>query len=167
MGTTVTDDYDWFFRDTYPAVVLAARMILQDRQGAEDVAQEAFVRLARHWAKVSKYDRPEAWVRRVAIRIAVKEVRKRRMLGALVPEGESRHVDEPYDIDLMNAIRQLPAMQRAAVVLFYLEDRPLLEIAHILDCSESTAGVHLHRGRRRLAHLLGDVPDTKEAEGVV
>jgi RNA polymerase sigma factor (sigma-70 family) len=45
-------------------------------------------------------------------------------------------------------------MQRAAVVLFYFEDRPVSEVAEILDCSTSTAKVHLHKARKKLAELL-------------
>ncbi len=54
----------------------------------------------------------------------------------------------------MRAIRLLPPAQRAAVVLFYFEDRPAGEIARILGCAESTARVHLVHARARLAELL-------------
>jgi RNA polymerase sigma-70 factor (ECF subfamily) len=47
-------------------------------------------------------------------------------------------------------------MQRAAVVLYYWEDRPIAEIAHALGVSESTVKQHLHRARRRLAQILGE-----------
>jgi RNA polymerase sigma factor (sigma-70 family) len=56
----------------------------------------------------------------------------------------------------MRAVRQLPGMQRAAVVLCYFEDLPLSEIADILRCSDATVRVHLHRARKRLAELLGE-----------
>jgi RNA polymerase sigma-70 factor (ECF subfamily) len=62
----------------------------------------------------------------------------------------------PSDLDLIRALKQLPTQQRAAVVLYYFEDRPTAEIAHILGCSESTATVHLHKARKRLAELLGE-----------
>jgi RNA polymerase sigma-70 factor (ECF subfamily) len=60
----------------------------------------------------------------------------------------------PPDVDLMRAVAQLPAQQRAAVVLFYFEDRPVAEIVDLLGCTESAAKVWLHRARRRLAELL-------------
>ena len=56
-------------------------------------------------------------------------------------------------------IRQLPGAQRAAIVLFYYEDRPVAEIAAILGCAEATARVHLHRGRKRMAQILGEAAD--------
>jgi RNA polymerase sigma-70 factor (ECF subfamily) len=58
-------------------------------------------------------------------------------------------------------------MQRAAVILFYLEDQPIAEVAQILECSKNTASVHLHRARKRLARSLGVAPDEEGvAEGV-
>jgi RNA polymerase sigma factor (sigma-70 family) len=63
---------------------------------------------------------------------------------------------QPIDLDLADAIQQLPPWQRSAVVLFYLEDRPMQEIADILGCSTSTGWVHLHKARRKLAALLGE-----------
>ena len=55
------------------------------------------------------------------------------------------------------AVAALPGQQRAAVALFYVEDRTTAEIAEILGCSESTARVHLHRGRQALALTLKEV----------
>jgi RNA polymerase sigma-70 factor (ECF subfamily) len=57
-------------------------------------------------------------------------------------------------MDLQRALLTLSVQQRAAVILYYLEDRPLDEVAGVLGCHESTARVHLHRARRRLAELL-------------
>ncbi len=163
-----TEGYDAFFRTEYSGVVRTAQMILQDRQAAEDAAQEAFTRLYRHWSKVSRYEKPDAWVRRVAIRIAVREVRKERARSAFKSEREPQYLDVVADVDIMHSIARLPAMQRAAVVLFYLEDRPIRELAEILDCSETTAGVHLHRARKKLATLLyGSMDEEEVAEGVV
>jgi RNA polymerase sigma factor (sigma-70 family) len=60
------------------------------------------------------------------------------------------------DPELTAAIRSLPAQQRAVVVLFYFEDRPMEEIAEIVGCSVSTGWVHLHRARKRLGTLLSE-----------
>lgn len=148
--------YDWFFRTEYPAVLKTAYLVTHDREAARDVTQEAFIQLLRHWRKVSRYERPDAWVRRVAIRIAVRQSRKlSRQLSAEVEPIAPPHVQ--MDPDVVKEVRALPAMQRAAVVLFYFEDRPVSEIAEILDCSPSTAKVHLHRARKTLAERLGEV----------
>ena len=148
--------YDWFFRTEYPAVLKTAYLITHDREAARDVTQEAFIQLLRHWRKVSRYERPDAWVRRVAIRIAVRHSRHMRLERSIQAEPVAPS-GQQMDPDLVREIRGLPAMQRAALVLFYFEDRPVSEIAEILDCAPSTAKVHLHRGRKNLAERLGEV----------
>lgn len=58
---------DELYRITYRRLVSVVGAVAGDRQEAEDAVQEAFVRLMRHWSKVSAYDDPEAWVRRAAL----------------------------------------------------------------------------------------------------
>lgn len=158
-----TAEFTRFFEMEFQTVVRTASFILHDRQRAEDVAQEAFAQLYAHWNKVATYQRPDAWVRRVAIRLAVRmanrEHRRQDLERGIAPSAGAK----PQDIDLVRAVRQLPPQQRAAVALFYFEDRPLAEIAHILDCAESTARVHLTKARRRLGELLGE--EVLDAEG--
>ena len=60
------------------------------RQRAEDITQDAFVQLYRHWKKVSLYEWPEAWVRRVAIRLAVRDVKRTRVRAVLEPKASPR-----------------------------------------------------------------------------
>src|SRR5262245_114040 len=72
----VDRDFEELFDAEFPAVVRSAFVVCQELSRAEDVAQEAFVELLRHWGRVSRYERPGAWVRRVAIRKAV-QVTKR------------------------------------------------------------------------------------------
>lgn len=54
----------------YPALVRTLTLIVRDRAAAEDLAQDAFVQLLRHWPKVSRYESPGGWLRRVAVRMA-------------------------------------------------------------------------------------------------
>jgi RNA polymerase sigma-70 factor (ECF subfamily) len=150
--------YAWLFREEFPAVVRSVFLILHDRQDAEDVAQEAFTQLLVHWRTVSRYERPEAWVRRVAIRLAVRRLRRERLRAVLHRSVEPPAPISPVDVDLLRALRALPERQRVAVALFYLEDRPMSEIARILGCSTATVKVHLFRARKRLAELLGEEP---------
>ena len=145
----------------YPALVRTLALIVRDRATAEDLAQDAFVQLLRHWSKVSRYESPGAWVRRVAIRLAVREshrssVRPLREQAAYTAPAAAALRDSAVDPELMAAIAQLSSRQRSVVVLFYLEDRPMEEVADLVGCSVATGWVHLHRARRRLAGLLGE-----------
>jgi DNA-directed RNA polymerase specialized sigma24 family protein len=145
-------EFATLFREEYPAVVRTAYLILGDRQAAEDVAQEAFTRLVVHWRKVSRYERPGAWVRRVAIRLALRADRRRRTRTAKVEPGPTRF--HSGGAGIRDAILALPPKQRAAIVLHYYEDRPVREVAEFLGCATATARVHLHRARRRLSDIL-------------
>jgi RNA polymerase sigma-70 factor (ECF subfamily) len=147
-------EYSWFFRAEFPGVLRTVFLILHDRGRSEDVTQEAFIQLLAQWKKVSRYDRPDAWVRRVAIRQAVRMMKRDRMRTELERiEASALEPDLP-DVDLARAVQALPAMQRVAVVLFYFEDRPIADIADILDISDGSVKVHLHRARQRLAAIL-------------
>lgn len=147
----------------YAAFYLAERkpvsrtvfLIVHDKEAAEDIAQVAFVQLFVHWNKVSTYDRPGAWVRRVAIRLATRAVRRDRVREMLSSRAVSMPPQEAtVDVDLLQALRTLPVRQRAAVVLHYYEDRPVAEVADVLDWSPGAVRVALHRARKTLAARL-------------
>ncbi len=154
------EDFRWLFVNDYPSVVRTTYLVLHDHARAEEIAQDAFVQLLRHWSKVSTYDSPSAWLRRVAIRLAVKESQRdqrRLVLTRRVEETPSApsttRVSE-VDEELIAAIRTLSPQQRSVVVLFYYEDRPMDQIADILGCTPATGWVHLHKARKRLGALL-------------
>ena len=150
------DEFIWLFRNEYTGVVWSANLVLHDYARAEDVAQDAFVRLLENWRKVSRYDRPAAWVRLVAVRLATRIAKRQSRLVSIEAAWPFACVSRPLDLDLIAAIRQLPPKQRAAIALHYVEDLPVNEIAGALGCSASTASVHLHRARTRLAELLAE-----------
>jgi RNA polymerase sigma-70 factor (ECF subfamily) len=153
----VDPGFERLFRDEFAGIARTVYLICHDHHRAEEIAQDAFVQALRHWDKVGGLDRPGAWVRKVAVRLAVKAVRResrRRAAERLVPVSAVARGTESRDAALMAAVRSLPPQQRAAVVLYYLEDRPLAEIAEILGCADATARVHVHRARARLAEAL-------------
>jgi len=151
------DDYETVFRAEHDAIVRTAYLVTGDRETAREVAQDAFAELHRHWRTVRGYDKPGAWLRRVAIRraVRVRQARSRRPeadLPADVPAPAAPEVDA----ELLASLRQLSPAQRAAIVLHYFEDRPVSDVADLLGCKPATASVHLHRARVRLAELLGE-----------
>ena len=159
VETVAADSFDAFFQREYKAMVVLATAVSGSAEAAEDIVQEAMLRARRHWERVGAYDKPRLWVRRVTINLAISN--RRRIASeakARLAWWERREPDvqpEPLDPDLLGALRALPPRQRAAVSLHYLEDRSTSEIADLLGCSESTARVHLHRGRNALAQHLG------------
>ena len=150
-------DYDGFYRDEQAAMVALAAAITGSHLLAEDIAHDALIRAYRRWDQISAYDKPGAWLRRVTVNLALSarkraaaEVRARLRLG---PPPTLTPAPAVHD-DVWSAVGRLPGKQRAAIALHYLEDRSTAEIAEILGCAESTARVHLHRGRAALAEML-------------
>jgi RNA polymerase sigma-70 factor (ECF subfamily) len=146
--------FEAFFMAEHGPVLRTVTLILGDRQAAEDVTQEAFYRLLVHWRKVSQYERPGAWLRRVAIRAAMRS-RAQSQRSELVPD-RAQSDDAASRLDVREALGHLTAAQRSAVVLFYYGDHPINEVASLMNCTEGTVKTHLHRARQRLAPMLGE-----------
>jgi len=157
------EEYGELFAATYPQVVRTVWFVVHDHGVAEEIAQDAFIELYRDWSRLRTYDRPELWVRRVAIRRAQREAS--RQARRITLERAARSVElideiQLPDAELIAAIRALPPKQRAIVVLFYLEDRPMDEVAGLVGCSTSTGFVQLHQARKRLAAALAEEVDS-------
>lgn len=151
--------FEAFYKREYRAIVAMAYALSGDVAIAEDIAQESFIVAHRRWDELRGMDIPGAWVRRVAANKAVSFVRRRKAEAKAVLRLGGRR-QPVVELDLPDAefwaeVRKLPPQQAQAITLHYLEDRPVDEIAEILDCAPSTARVHLHRGRQTLADRLG------------
>jgi RNA polymerase sigma-70 factor (sigma-E family) len=149
-------DYSVFFRREYPSVLRTVYLVVGDAGRAEELTQEAFIQLLRHWRKIATYDRPDAWVRRVAIRLAARHARRERLRSLLERRSAFAPEENESAIDLAGALRKLSAGQRTAIVLHYYEDQPVDQVALVMECSQNTVKSHLHRGRMALRTLLGE-----------
>jgi RNA polymerase sigma-70 factor, ECF subfamily len=147
----------------YDRLVRVLTLVAGDRAEAEDVVQEAFVRLVPRWSKISTYDDPEAWVRSVAFRILSNRFRRAR--NAVVAARRSDELRRARDtdqvaemssdgVDIARALALLPVGQRQVVVLHHLLDLPVDEIAHALGVPVGTVKSRLSRARSALAPLL-------------
>lgn len=155
-GRWIVPDYAWLFRSEFPGVVRTVFLIVNDRGRAEEIAQDAFLKLHQNWAKVSNYDKPGAWVRRIAIRMAVRQANRERIRPRLELMASNPPLEQEPDDAVLGIVTTLPAMQRAVVVLHYWDDLPVSDIAGLLEISESTVKQHLFRARRKMAELLGE-----------
>jgi RNA polymerase sigma-70 factor, ECF subfamily len=156
QGQAADVEFATFYRRELPCLVTLAAAIAGSL-AAEEIAQEALMRAHREWDRIARFDRPGAWVRRVAINLATSDRRRRAAEArALARVAQRRALDTPPpDVDgFWRLVRELPPRQAAAVALHYLEDLSIAEIAATLDCAEGTAKAHLHKARRTLAHRL-------------
>ena len=156
MRDSARVEFELVFRSVYHSVLRTVFVVLHDHDRAEEVTQDAFLRLYERRQGVDDIDHPEAWVRQVAVRLAIKQAKRNRMLQVVRQVDETGAGDRLPDVDLARAVASLPAQQRAAVALFYLEDRSVEEVAHLLGVSASTAKQHLYRARARLAEVLAE-----------
>jgi RNA polymerase sigma-70 factor, ECF subfamily len=130
---------------------------------AEEVAQEAWVAAYRNWQEVSGYDRPDLWVRRVAINRVISGHRKLVSEAAALTRVRANTpvASEPAEQDdaVWRAVRRLPRRQAVAVVLTAVEGRSAEEIGVVLGCSGETARTHFRRGVARLRETLEEVDE--------
>jgi RNA polymerase sigma-70 factor (sigma-E family) len=105
---------------------------------AEDLVQEALVRLASRWESVTAVGSPEPYVRRTMVNLHVSWWRSRRREWLRADPPERVIIDSLPNRDLWVALRKLPPRQRAVVALRYLEDLTEAETAAVLGCSVGT-----------------------------
>jgi RNA polymerase sigma-70 factor, ECF subfamily len=159
-------DFDDFYRAASPRLTRYAFAVCGDFGTAQDLAQEAFIRAWLRWHKLRNYDNPESWLRLIVTNMVTDRWRRlsaRRK--AWQRTGPVHPVGPPGEdaVLLAAALRHLPLSHRRAVVLHYLFDLPLAEIAVETGASIGTVKSWLWRGRNELARLL-NLPDAYEKD---
>ena len=138
-------------------MVRSLTLVAGNQQTAEESVQDAFERAFVRWRRISGYDDPVAWIRRVAInRIRDHGRREGRRFRALERlRGESVTSVEPlHTVELTDVLMELPRQQRAAAALFYVEGLPVTDVAAAMGVSEGAVKYHLNKARERLRPLL-------------
>ena len=168
MGQLRADRFDRFVAARWSALLHLARLLSGgDRHRAEDLLQEALVKLWFAWPKVGE-QAPEAYVRKVLARAAARSARRRwwceRPVDQLPDLPEAADVTTAVDerTRLEAALAQLPARQRAAVVLRYYQDLPERHVAKLLGCPVGTARSLVARGVGWLRRLLSEAVESLE-----
>jgi RNA polymerase sigma-70 factor (ECF subfamily) len=155
-------EFERFFLRHYDQLVRSLTAATGDEELARDCVQDAFVKAAARWKKVRRFDNPVAWVRRVAINrsrdLHRADRRRRRREERVTPVDSSESEDAAPLIDgsmrLVELLETLPAMQRSAAALFYVDDLPVSEIASDLGISVGAVKFHLNRARTSLRQTL-------------
>jgi RNA polymerase sigma-70 factor (ECF subfamily) len=133
---------------------------------AEDAVQEAFVAALGRRRAFARLDNPEAWLRTVALNNLRNRWRHLDVVRRLRPQVPGPTPDAEVGLDhiaLVEALAQLDTAHRTAVVLHYLADRPVSEIARELGVPEGTVKTRLARGRELLSPLLSEPKEADRA----
>lgn len=151
-------EFEELYTSTFGRLVGQLFLVTGDLHEAEEVVQEAFTRAAGRWHRLRDYDQPELWVRRVAINLATDGRRRRRRLAVLAQlKADQAAVVPPISVDglaVAAALATLPRRQRQVVVLHYLLDVPVREVARQLSMPVGTVKSRLARARSALAAQL-------------
>jgi RNA polymerase sigma factor (sigma-70 family) len=141
--------FEAFYNENYDAVRRSLCAAFRDSFLAEEAAQESFTRAYMHWRRVSRMDRPDGWVYVVAVRVAMRRTPLRGTRDTRTSEADIADTVVTYEM-LRTAIDQLPERQRLAIVLRYLADLPVVDVAAAMGCATGTVKSTLHAALTRL-----------------
>jgi RNA polymerase sigma-70 factor, ECF subfamily len=162
------DAFDVFYRDTCRRLIQFAYGLTGDPIEAQDMVQEAYARAWQRWRRLRRYDDAEAWLRLVVSRLVTDRWRWLGVRHAAAATDRPPPPAEPPSEDtvlLVGALRALPMAQRRALVLHYLLDRPIADIAIETGASVGTVKSWLSRGRASLATALGESTPAEHVVG--
>jgi len=158
----VEHGFDEFLRERGGRLWRAAWLLTGDSQHAEDLVQTALVKTYGRYDTMNSADHYEAYVRKTIHRTYISWWR-RKSWRAEIPTADM--AETPIDgassvtrVDVVRALDTLPRSQRSVVVLRYLEDRPVAEVAELLGISQGTVKSYSHRAREALRDCLHLVP---------
>ncbi|GAA3220699.1 SigE family RNA polymerase sigma factor [Streptomyces sp. XM83C] len=130
-----------------------------DTHLAEDLVQETLGRLYVRWSRVARADNPAAYAQTTLTRTFLAHKRLRRSSERatdVLPDSAAVASDATLRLTLLHALGQLPAKDRAVVVLRYWEDRSVQETASALNASSAAVRTRCTRALARLRALLGE-----------
>lgn len=163
-ATARRDDFESFYAANVGPITAQIRAYVGDLAEAEDLTAEAFTRALTRWKSIGDYDNPAVWVRRVAWNLATSRLRRKTFIRRFW--RRQRVADDagpqPDRIDLERALAQLGERHRKAIILRYMVDLTVAEIADQEGVAESTVRSWITRGRAALAEHLTIDDSTEE-----
>lgn len=137
----------------HPRLVGMLGLYCGDGDVAEDLAQEALIRLCRDWRSVRKLQSPERWLHRVAINLAHSHYRRTKIEHKALSllGSRPRELGEDRGVESLDLLKNLPHRQKAALLLHYYLDLTVPETAQVMDIPVGTVKTHVHRAIRALS----------------
>lgn len=149
-----------FFAQESARLQRFAAWLTGDADKAADLAQEAFARTYSHWRRI-QHDDPSAYARRIVVNL-VRSSYRRRLLEAK-HLGRNTEAVAPVEVDewlrIADALKDLPPIRRATIVLRFYEDMSAAQIAAVLDRPIGSVKSDIHRGIKQLRHVMRHEPE--------
>ncbi|GAA1184949.1 SigE family RNA polymerase sigma factor [Ornithinimicrobium humiphilum] len=165
------DDFVAFVRARQGALLRSAYLICGDHHLAQDLLQDALVKLASRWERL-RDERPEAYVRRILYRDAIsrwRRLRREHLADHQDPGGLFGSHEAPdgtaswlTNDEIRRALVQLPPRQRAVIVLRYYEDLSEVQIAEALNIAPGTVKSQASDALRKLRRLIPAIDETAQ-----
>ena len=161
-----TSRYEYFLDKYGQQVFTLIVRIVASQEDAEELTQDTFLKAFRHLSSFKAESNFSTWIYRIAYNTAISAVRKKKydlfdMDDTLLANISDEQIDDTLNDEseeqiakLNKAMKKLDADERAVITLFYMEDKPVSEIALILGMTESNTKVKLHRIRKKLYVLI-------------
>jgi len=174
--TPVEIEIERLMQAYYPYIRRLALSILDDESEADDAAQETFIAACRSLESFRGEASPRTWLTRIAINSCRGRLRKRKVLQTLQSTLQNLHLlrtapvspeenalQNESDRRLWQAVDQLDEKHRLALILRYVHELTVPEIAAALDTNAGTVHSRLHYARKWLHAELGSLLTLKEA----
>ena len=157
-----TEQYEYFLDRYGQQVFVLVDRIVSCQEDAEELTQDVFLKAFQQLSSFKAESSFSTWIYRIATNLAISAVRKKRndvlrLDDSVFANLSDTQVDEALEDEseeqmerLQQAMNQLEADERALITLYYLEEKPLAEVAFILGMTEGNAKVKLHRIRKKL-----------------
>jgi RNA polymerase sigma-70 factor (sigma-E family) len=161
MGNGSDADYLAYVHGRATGLRRTAYLLCGDEHQADDLVQETITKLYARWSRISGLENVDGYVHTMLVRTFLDEKRRgwwKVRLG--IPPDRPAPAPPPHGVEertvLRAALTQVPARQQAVLVLRFLCDRSVADVARILGCSEGTVKSQTAHGLTALRRLLGD-----------
>jgi RNA polymerase sigma-70 factor (sigma-E family) len=150
MQTMTTVGFEELYRERQAPMVRLAYAILYDKGRAEEVVQEAFIKVARAWHRV---DQPDPYLRRAVVNESISALRRRKRELLHPPDRPPIELLPEID-ETWSSLQRLSPKQRTALALRFYLDLPIKDVAAAMSIPVGTAKSTIHRGLAALKEVL-------------
>jgi RNA polymerase sigma-70 factor (sigma-E family) len=170
MSASGHPDFLAYVRGRAGALRRSAYLLCGDTHQADDLVQETLTTVYARWARVAQADNIDAYVHRILVRTFISERRrgwwKVRLFGAATPD-EARAGPGVEDREVVRAaLSRLTSSQQAVLVLRFLCDRSVADVAVLLGCSEGTVKSQTSHALAAMRKILGSREPASTLEGL-